>query len=307
MRVLVTGGAGFIGSHVVDALLIHGHEVCVLDNFSTGKLENITLPSGKVKCKYLFGGIDQDIWDTRKDVENFKADSVVHLAAQSAISSSIEDPVNDMQVNGIGTLNILRSALHCGVKRFVFSSTSAVYAESEMVLREKSYLGPNTPYGISKLAAEFYVQSMFSNATILRFGNVYGPRQVPLGENQLLSRMIRHFKYGDKFYIHGSGDQMRDFVYVEDVARAVVTALDGTKGIFNIASGEPHSVNGIATLVEKAYGVPGYKWEHTETEDPRQWVCMDIKGAKEFLTWEPQVDISEGVARTIGWWEQQNE
>lgn len=172
-----------------------------------------------------------------------------------------------------------------------------------MALREMSYLGPTTPYGISKLAAEFYVQSVFPDAIILRFGNVYGPRQVPLGENQLLSRMIRHFKYGEKFYIHGSGDQMRDFVYVDDVARAVVSALDGTKGIFNIASGEPHSVNGISTLVEKAYDVPGYKWEHTDTEDPRHWVCMDIKSAKEFLNWEPQVDIIEGVARTIGWWE----
>lgn len=305
MRVLVTGGAGFIGSHVCDALADHGYEVLVFDDFSTGKTENIRVPGARHKHAFVRGSVSGENLDIFSTIRRWKPDAIIHLAAQSAISTSLADPAHDMEVNGLGTLNVLQVASKYGVKRFVFASTSAVYSESDMVLHEFSPLGPNTPYGVSKLAAEGYVQTFFPGAVILRFGNVYGPRQVPLGENQLLSRMIRHFKYGDKFYIHGSGDQMRDFVYVEDVARAVVASLDGTKGIYNIASGQPHSVNGIATLVEKTYDVPGYKWEHTETEDPRQWVCMDIRAAEEFLSWHPKVDIIEGVARTIGWWESQ--
>lgn len=310
MRTLISGGAGFIGSHVADALQSAGHHVLILDNFSTGNMKNIMqflADGGKYRQAdvRLCDG-DISIFETVSDVfRTFRPEAVIHLAAQAAISTSIENPIQDLTVNGIGTLNMLAAAKKYEVKRFVFSSTSAVYRASKFFsTKEDAPLEPNTPYGVSKLAAEMYVRSMFRGAVVLRFGNVYGPRQVPIGENQLLSRMIRHFKYGDKFFIFGSGDQKRDYVYVTDVVEAIICSLYGdASGTYNIATGRSTSVNEIAALVEDYYGVPGYKWEHTSTEDPRRKVCMDVTAAACGLGWKAQVGIKEGVIKTADWWE----
>lgn len=310
MRVLISGGAGFVGSHVYDALRQGGHSVLILDNFSTGRMENILLSdvgSDKRTDVLLFEG-DISIFKTvAQAFQDFKPDAVVHLAAQAAISTSVENPVLDLTVNGIGTLNVLCAAKKAGVKNFIFSSTSAVYKHTGSKLfrtKEDAPLGPDTPYGISKLAAEMYIRRVFPKATILRFANVYGERQVPIGENQLLSRMIRHFKYGDDFKIFGSGNQKRDYVHVSDVVDAIKFSLEGgTPGTYNIATGVAVSVNEVATLVENYYGVLGYKWDHTETEDPRKYVCLDPGAAYRGLGWKAKVNIVAGVKRTIDWWE----
>lgn len=302
MRVLVTGGAGFIGSHVVDLLLDHGHDVRVVDNLSTGRIENIpdTHPLLIVADVSSAGSI-------RGIFRDFRPHAVVHLAAQAAISTSIQNPSFDLTVNGQGTLNVLRAAIDYHVNRFVLASTSAVYSHSGIQrphgIYEVDDMGPDTPYGISKLAAEGYTRTLFKNSVILRFGNVYGPRQVPIGENQVISRMIRHMKYGDEFYIHGSGNQRRDFVYVTDVAWAVLAALGGHAGTYNIATGETTSVNALAKIIESYYGVKGYSWDHTDKEDARKSVKLNIKHAQRDLKWKPGVKILQGINSTIEWWE----
>lgn len=304
MRVLVTGGAGFIGSHVVDFLLNAGHTPTGIDDFSTGKHQNLEKSPG-------IEVFDIDVSNESLVDSCFlevKPDIVIHLAAQAAISTSIENPARDLEVNGIGTLNVLKAAVEYGVKRFVFASTSAVYKHidyggEKFPTRENTVTGPDTPYGISKLAAEGYVRTLFPNSIILRFGNVIGERQTPIGENQVLSRMIRHFKYGDKFYIHGSGNQKRDFVHVSDIVSAVLASMDGLPGTYNIATGEAHSVNEIAKIVEERYDVPGYKWEHTGEEDPRTYICLDVSLAKVGLNWQPKVKLEQAVNQTIDWWE----
>lgn len=308
MKILLSGGSGFIGSHVAETLRRGDHCVMVLDNFSTGRMENIQNFLG-MGGRFTPGDVqlqegDISAFPTVMSVfQSYKPDAVIHLAAQAAISTSIENPQRDMIVNGIGTLNMLEAAKKTGVKRFVLASTSAVYRESKFFkTKEDAPLEPNTPYGCSKLAAEMYVRSMFPNSTILRFGNVYGPRQIPIGGNQVIARMMRHFIFGDNFTITGNGKQERDYIYVDDVAQAVTYALYGERGTYNIASGKSISVNEIASLVEEAFCVSGYKWEHSGVEDTRRHVCMEISAARKGLGWQPRTNILDGIQQTAKWW-----
>ncbi len=300
-KILVTGGAGFIGSHVVDMLDHQKHDILVLDNFSTGRMQNIEhlLTCGNIHV------VDHDI-STMPNLAaifvKFKPDFVIHLAAQAAITTAKDNPLLDLQVNGIGTLNLLRMAEKYKVKRFVISSTSAVYGDKNYLqaVKEGNPLNPDNEYGISKLTAENYVRISPVDCTVLRFGNVYGPRQVPIGENQVIARMINHFEKGDKFYIFGDGKQKRDFVFVEDVVYAVKAAMTGKAGIYNIASGKSYSVNEIARMVAKMYGVAKYAWEHDKArQDSRMNVRMNVRAAWEGLNWKATVSLEEGLRRTI--------
>lgn len=305
MRILCTGSAGFIGSHVVDKLLAAKHDVLVVDNFSTGKMENLKLALDLHGDALRIEHCDiTNLNDLRKVMLSFQPIFVVHLAAQSAITTSLDTPTFDLAVNAGGMLNVIKASSEAGVRRVIFSSTSAIYKSSNRKLGEGHAVGPESPYGISKLAAEFYLTTMYPNFVILRFGNVYGPRQVPIGENQVVPRMIRHFQYGDKFLVFGSGNQTRDFVYVEDVAHAVSCALSGRKGIYNIASGKSVSVNTIASHLEMLYDVLGYKWEHAPSREEREKVMMDISAAAQYLSWRPAHSISEGLQKTVAWWKE---
>ena len=300
MKILVTGAAGFIGSHVVD-LLSKDHEILALDNLSTGKRENIDPKIQFAKCDITA------FFDLLGEMYDFEPQAVIHLAAQSAIMTSIENPIRDAHHNIMGTLNVIHACQKMGINRLIFSSTSAVYNIHEVVypLKETTSLKPESPYGISKLAAESYVRLQMPEGIILRFGNVYGPRQVPIGENQVIPRMIKHFKNGDQFFIHGDGKQKRDFVYVGDVARAVKAALTGNPGIYNIASRDSVSINELATMIESLYDLPGYQWMHTDTQDPRRDSCMDIFAASMGLDWKPEMNIEAGLKRTVEWWKAQ--
>lgn len=306
MRVCITGGAGFVGSHTVELLKKCNSSVLILDDFSTGRMKNITpFLSEHVRVENCDITLLPALLMAFKD---FRPDAVIHLAAQSAITTSNENPVKDCCVNAIGTLNVLKAAREYHLTRFVFASTSAVYREKRSFwkqLKEHDCLCPESPYGISKLAAEFYIRNQFPSHVILRYANIYGPRQVPIGENQVIPRIIRHFKFGDKFYIHGSGNQERDFIYVEDVARANIDALYGTPGTYNIATGHSYSVNDIAGMLAKYYDIPRYKWEHTDKEDPRQSVCMDASFAREGLGWSFSTALPDGIAKTAEWWQGQ--
>jgi UDP-glucose 4-epimerase len=227
------------------------------------------------------------------------------LAAQASISKSYLDSCNDLSINGIGTLNVLRCAVQAEVDDFVFASTSAVYADSSNSLRETAKLAePGTPYGISKRAAEQYVRLFFPKSVVLRLGNVYGPRQVPIGENQLIARMIRHFQTREPFEIFGDGEQKRDFVYVEDVAKAFYAALSARGGTYNIAYGEAVSVGEAAKLMAELWGFQGYEFKHNlGRQDDRRNVCMDISQAMREMRWDPTVSLEEGMQKTIKWWE----
>lgn len=317
MRILVTGGAGFIGSRLCDVLRYIGHNLVIVDNFSTGKESNLGNISGAMLHRV-------DIVDDKKVdrvLSDSKIDAIVHLAAQPAITTSWSDPALDLRVNGVGTINLLRSALKYGVKRFIFSSTSAVYAEKErhepsgyrqIPLLENDTVGPSSPYGISKLAAEGYVRTLFPESVILRFGNVYGPRQVSIGGNQVIPLMIRHLEFGDEFYIHGSGNQKRDFIYVDDIVDAIVKSLGGESGTYNIGTGSSVSVNQIGFILQDMCGSSlqdmcgskDFEWKHTGQEDPRPYVCLDNSLAKFGLDWEPKVDIADGLSRTVDWFKE---
>ena len=304
MKVIITGGSGFIGSHIAEMLVNSGNNVLAIDNFSTGKIENIAELLEKYPGKMQVQEGDINILHFMNRIFNeYKPKYVVHLAAQAAITTAWDNPVKDIMVNAIGTLNVIQASKSVGVEKIIFSSTSAVYKETNARLRESSLTLPSNPYGISKLAAEYYLRCMFPASTILRFGNVYGERQVPIGENQLIPRMIKHFKYGDTFYIHGDGKQERDFVYVGDVAQAVVNALYNKPGIYNVSSGLSFSVNDIAGIIEELYDIHGYKWDRTEQNDPRRKVCMDISEAYSGLSWKPIVHIKAGIKWTVDWWE----
>lgn len=299
-RILVSGGAGFIGSHVVDLLVENFHNVMVVDDFSTGKMDNISHHSEEDVLKLCC-----DITDMRclsMAFLAFKPTIVIHLAAQAAITTAMEDPMKDLAVNGIGTLNMLRMAEKHKVERFVYASTSAVYEEKRKIfaMKESIRLVPANEYGISKLAGESYVRISEIGSVILRFGNVYGPRQVPIGENQVIARMIRHFENGADFSIFGDGKQKRDFVFVGDVAEAVkIAATSGKPGIYNIASGKSRSVNEIARNLAEIYNVPMYPWSHDEARhDKRRSVRMNIRLAQEQLGWSPRVGLLEGLDKT---------
>ena len=306
MRILITGASGFIGSNTADYLTARGHEVLGLDNFSTGKVENFK----SEKCDILHA---EEVMEHCLD---FRPEAIVHLAAQPAISTSWNNPDWDAMVNVMGTLKMLRVAKTIKeVKKFVFASTSAVYANSKDELTELSATRPDSPYGVSKLAAEGYVRNLFPKGyVILRLGNVFGPRQVPIGENQVIPRAIKYLLYGDDFCIHGDGEQVRDFIYVKDVADAIEESCTREEiGTFNIGTGISQSVNSILTILANVYGrlmrefhnrdlyEHEIKWIHSDQNDDRRcW--LDVSQAIKHLEFECHYGWSEGLSETFDWW-----
>jgi len=302
MKILCTGAAGFVGSHVVDLLLAQGHEVLCIDNLSTGLRSN--LPKD-----VSFVNINVCSWfDLVAEFVDFEPEAVIHLAAQPSICESFDNPIRDGHINVMGALNVIRASQKVGVERLVFSSTSAVYwsAHTDYSTPEDFLKLPESPYGISKLAAESYVRLLMpENGVVLRLGNVYGQRQVPLGENQVVPKMILHFLKGDEFFIHGDGEQKRDMVHVKDVAQACYQAITGTPGVYNIASGQAVSVNCLSAMIEDIFEVPGYKWQHDDKMDPRKKVELDIAKALEGLKWRPEISLETGLRETVDWWKKQ--
>ena len=257
MKILVTGGCGFIGSHIVDAYIAAGHDVVVIDNLSTGVIENLN-----PRAKFY----EQDI---TKDIEEIfkreKFELVNHHAAQINVRKSVDDPLYDAQVNVLGTVNLLSLASRYGTRRFVFSSSGgAVYGEPEKYpISEEMAFDPLSPYGASKVAAEKYILT-FANLygfdyVILRYSNVYGPRQISKSEAGVISIFIDCILNERSCTVFGSGDQLRDYVYVGDVVAANILALTCGSNIFNIGTGVETSVN---DLIETFSSVLGQKVAH---------------------------------------------
>ena len=298
MKVLVTGGAGFIGSHTVDLLIDRGHKVVVVDNLSSGRQANV---NEKAKLyKIDIGRLDS----LRIPFGQFEPEAVLHLAAQPSLRYSLDYPGEDAAINIIGTLNVIEACREFSVKHIVFASTSAVYDPNGMPpFLEDDPLNPNLPYGIAKLAGEHYVRALCPSHTILRYGNVYGPRQVPVGENQLIPHALMGMLDGGAFAINGDGYQTRDMVYVGDIARANRIALERrVNGVFNVGTGVGSSVNRICVLLRDLTGWAGdLTYAPGKVGEARDSV-LDNYNAKRYLGWAAETALADGLKKTVEAW-----
>lgn len=297
MIVAVTGGAGFIGSHLSEALLAIGAEVHVLDDLSSGRISY--MPPGAVLHRA----------DIRSEaaagaLADIKPEVVYHLAAQADVQRSIADPAGDADVNIAGTINMLAASRRAGVRKFVFASTSAVYGNlPEPVLAEKMRAEPLSFYGLSKLAAERYIRlygSLYGlDYTILRYGNVYGPRQTPKGEGGVVAVFMDRLRAGMPLAVHGDGGQTRDFIYVKDVAAANVAALArGGGAVLNIGTGRPTSVNELLRLLEQCRGAPIDRVHAPARLGDIRHSSLDSRKARRLLRWRPAYEVAAGLAET---------
>ena len=297
MRAVVTGGAGFIGSHVVEALLARGDEVHVLDNLSTGSREK--LPQGA----------ELHVGDIRSDapaaVERARPDVVFHLAAQADVGTSVQRPDFDAGVNVVGTVRVLEAARGAGAK-IVFSSTGgAIYGECDGPAAEDAPRRPISPYGISKLAGEEYLAGwnrLYGTRHVaLRFANAYGPRQEPSLEGGVVSIFLERLAAGEPGTIFGDGGQTRDFVYVGDIVRAVLLAVEHEGGVLNVGTGVETSVLDLHRLCAKVAGVEAEpKLTDARPGDVLRSVIDPSRAGRE-LAWRPERTLEEGLRATWDW------
>jgi len=296
VRAVVTGGAGFIGSHVVDALVARGDEVHVVDNLATGRRENLnvaaTLHEQDVRepLEQRFGEIVPEV--------------VVHLAAQADVGTSVEQPVLDAEVNVLGTIRVLEAARAHGAQ-VVFSSTGgAIYGDVERPAREDDSRRPVSPYGTSKLAAEAYLATWNrlhgAGHVVLRFANVYGPRQLPKLEGGVVAIFFDRLRAGQGVTVYGDGEQTRDYVYVGDVVDAVLAAIGRDGGVFNVGTGVETSVVALFEACRQLAGVEARAdHEPARPGDARRSV-LDISHAERELGWRPRTMLTEGLGLTWG-------
>jgi UDP-glucose 4-epimerase len=306
MKILVTGAAGFIGSHVADAYVNLGHEVVILDDLSRGSKRNLN-----PKCRFYLC----DIRD-REDVEKIflleKPGIINHHAAQMDVRRGVREPLFDAQVNILGSINLIEAALANGAKRFIYAATAgAGYGEpKQMPVPEEFPINPITPYGISKHTVEHYLftfQVLYGlEYVVLRYGNVYGPRQSSQGEAGVFAIFSEQMLADLQPVIYGNGKKIRDYIYISDVAAANVAALDrGTNEIFNVGSGVETPDLEIFQRVRDLLGKrvePRYVDSRLGEIDK---ICLDISKAKSLLQWVPRVKLSEGASKTVAYFQHQ--
>lgn len=304
MNILITGGAGFIASHVADAYLNAGHHVVIVDDLSSGVIENVNPKAKFYKIDIREKQLQRIFQDERIDIVN-------HHAAQMDVRKSVADPMFDASVNIIGTLNIMENSLKYGVRKIIFASTGgAVYGEQDYFPADENHpTRPLSPYGIAKLAVEkylFYYQAVHGvNYVVLRYTNVYGPRQNPHGEAGVVAIFTSKLLKGEQPIINGDGRQTRDYVFVGDVVRANLLALDcDSSDTFNVCTGIETDVN---TLFKKLNAIVGTNSaEHhapAKAGEQLRSVC-DYRKIKRTLGWEPQVTVEDGLRRTVEFFRQ---
>jgi UDP-glucose 4-epimerase len=305
MRALVTGGAGFIGSNLVDALLERGDEVTVVDDLSTGRRENLTgaLENGAEL-------VESDIRDAQAMLDVFgraRPEVVFHLAAQIDVRHSVADPAADARINVEGTINVLNAALETSVKRFVNTSTGgAIYGEGQILPAPEDHpVAPMSPYGNSKFCAENYC-SLFRrlhglSTVSLRYGNVYGPRQDPLGEAGVIAIFCGKLLEGGRPTVFGDGKQTRDYDWVGDVVSANLAATKtDTAGPYNVGTGRETSVLELVDVLRDISGDDSFEPEFApERPGEVQRIAIDPSRAREELGWEPKMDLRDGLERTL--------
>lgn len=296
MSVLITGGAGFIGTFTKNVLKKHGYKVILVDNFITGDRNN--LEAGDIL-------IEKDIRDEGlfEDLKELDIDAVIHLAAQTSVPDSMNDPVYDVSENIEGTVKMLQLAKRLQAKKFIFASSAAVYGDNPACpLKETEVLAPTSPYGLSKMTGEQYVKLLCGQygieATILRYANVFGPKQSKDGEGGVIKIFIDKLMKNETLQIFGDGGQTRDFIYVEDIAAAHLAALKSPAGVYNVGTNTETSVNELVdVLTELTDG--SISKQHAE---PRQGdiyrSCLDNGQITNAFGWSPKYSFAEGLEKT---------
>lgn len=298
MNILVTGGAGFIASNVADAYIAAGHKVVIVDNLFMGNMKNVN-----IKAKFY----KMDVRDSKiaSIIKKEKIEVINHHAAQISVPDSVKDPVADAQINIMGTLNLLEAAKINAIKKFIFiSSGGTVYGSNvKLPASENNPLTAESPYGISKVTGEHYVRFYTAQYgikhTILRYSNVYGPRQIPHGEAGVVAIFIEKIMAKTTPVIFGGGTCVRDYVYVGDVARASVMALNkGDNEAFNIGTGIKTNVNQLYSAIQKATGFNQKAGEGPYREGDLKANYLQNNKAKRILGWKPEIKLEIGIQKT---------
>lgn len=296
MNILITGGAGFIGSHLAEACLAAGHVVHVIDDLSTGDSRN--LPKGAKLHK-------MDIRSPRVSavMEKIKSDYVAHLAAQVSITKSQQDPAEDASINIVGSLNVLQAARVTGVKKFLFVSSAAVYGtEAVPPVSENTPARPQSPYGIAKYTIEQYVAQEKNWVVVVRPANVYGPRQRADGEGGVVAQFSSAVANRQGLRVEGNGEQTRDFLYVSDVAAGMLAALEKGNGLYNLSTNKETSIRSLAQEIT-SFNPVDIAVTHTAARPlDVQHSALDNSRAKQELGWGPRVELHQGLERTLAWY-----
>jgi UDP-glucose 4-epimerase len=304
MKILVTGGAGFIGSHIVDRLVQEGYGVVIADNLSTGKRRNVNRAA-------RFYRTDIGSWWLERVFRRERPAVVCHHAAQMNVRRSVQDPKFDAETNILGTLNVLRNAIKYGVRKFIFASSGgAVYGEPEKLPVSESHpMRPGSPYGISKAVGDEYLRYFYDADGLeyvsLRYANVYGPRQDPYGEAGVVAIFTQKMLLGEQPIINGNGRQTRDFVFVDDVVEANIAALSKeAHGIYNVGTGQETTINELFGILAGLIN-PSVREVHGPAKKGEQLrIALDSSRFHRELDWEPKVALKDGLARTVDYYRQ---
>lgn len=299
MRILVTGGAGFIGSHLTDRLIAEGHEVAVVDNLSTGKKKNVNREATFYKIDILSPRIERIF-------KKFRPELISHHAAQMDVRRSVADPLFDAQANILGLLNVLENGIKYGTKRVIFASSGgAIYGEPECFPASEDHpTRPQSPYGVSKLCGEHYLHYYHKTYgleyTNLRYANVYGPRQDPFGEAGVVAIFSQRMLRGEQPIINGNGMQTRDYVFVGDVVEAHMAVLNGNHhGVFNVGTGRETPVNQLFRHIMAITEAQVKEVHGPERRGEQIRSCLDASRLHKQADWEPKTNLLDGLKYTV--------
>jgi len=300
VKSLVTGGAGFIGSHLVDRLVMEGHEVMVLDNLSHGRRANVNKAARFVKLDIRSPKVDAQL-------RKFRPQAVFHMAAQMEVRKSVENPMFDAEINILGLVNVLKAAVGAGCPRVLFASSGgAVYGEQEAFPATEAHpTRPLSPYGVTKRAGELYCDyfaTLGLKCASMRLANVYGPRQDPHGEAGVVAIFSEMMLSGKTPTINGTGKQTRDYVFVEDVADAFIAALTrGIEGPYNVGTGVETDVNALSALIAAKAGFTGSPVHGPAKEGEQMRSVISASRLTQATDWEAVTNLDEGLERTVAW------
>lgn len=298
MRVLITGGAGFVGSHIADACLARGYQTSIIDNLASGRRDHI--PIG---AEWIHADIASDPLDPI--FEKVNPEIVFHLAANASVSLSVKNPQLDQHINIQGTIRLLEAARKYNVRKVIYASSAAIYGNpTYLPIDENHPIAPISPYGISKYVPELYLNTYKHlhqlNFTALRYANIYGPRQIAEGEGGVVAIFTDRVVRGEPILIQGDGDQTRDFIYISDIVAANLAAIDhGDGGIYNIGTGLVTSINKLVETMQQLTEARIDVQHTAPREGDIRHSYFNIQSAQDGLQWEPKITLEEGLRNTL--------